>query len=346
MRIGDREIGPDRPCFVIAEAGVNHNGDVALARRLIDAAAAAGADAVKFQTYRTELVVAREAPKAAYQERATGADEGQFEMLKRLELPFAAFAELSGHARARGILFLSTPFDAESLAFLVSLGVPALKIASGEIDNVPLLRRAAASRLPLIVSSGMAALAEVEAALATLRGAGAREVALLHCVSAYPARAEDANLRAIPALAARLGVPVGFSDHTEGIAVALAARALGAAIVEKHFTLDRTLPGPDHAASLEPGRLAEMVRGLRAVESALGDGIKAPRAGEAELRLVARRSLHAARALAPGEAVDEAAVVALRPAGGIGPSEIDRVVGRRARRAIAVGERLSWADLE
>ncbi len=344
MEITGRKIGADAPCFIIAEAGVNHNGEIDAARRLIDAAAEAGADAVKFQTYRTELLVGRDAPKATYQATTTGEAEGQFEMLKACELGFEDFRTLFGHAGERDILFLSTPFDADSLEFLVSLGVAALKIGSGEIDNVPLLRRAARSGLPLIVSTGMATLAEVQAALGVLEGVG--EVAVLHCVSDYPAKPDDANLRAIPALAEALGVPVGFSDHTLGIEVALAARALGACIVEKHFTLDKGLPGPDHAASLEPAELSAMVGGIRAVESALGDGTKAPRSSEADTRAVVRRSLIAARDLAEGEVLDEAAVVALRPAGGIAPAEIDRVVGRRVVRALSRGQRIDWADLE
>jgi N-acetylneuraminate synthase/N,N'-diacetyllegionaminate synthase len=345
LRAGDRLIGPGHPCYVIAEAGVNHNGDVDLALRLVDAAVAAGADAVKFQTWVTERVIARDAPKAAYQIAATGGDEGQFAMVKRLELPFEAFARIAEHARSAGITFLSTPFDVESLAFLSSLGMPLIKVPSGEIDNPLLLRPVGRTGLPVILSTGMATLSDVDDAIGTLRAAGTREIAVLQCTSNYPADAADANLRAIPSLHATFGLPTGYSDHTLGISTALAAVALGACVVEKHFTLDRALPGPDHAASLTPEELGTMVREIRAVQSALGDGVKAPRAAEANTRSVARRSLYAARDIAAGERIDAEALLGMRPAGGVSTRHVDLFIGRAATRDLAAGTMLTWDDV-
>ena len=342
--IASRRIGAGR-CFVIAEAGVNHNGDAAIAARLIDAAARAGADAVKFQTFRAEHVVSADAPKAAYQRATTGESEGQLDMVRALELPPSSFEALKSHAEGRGILFLSTPFDHDSVDLLHRLGVAAFKIASGEVTNLPLLRHVAALGKPVILSTGMSYLGEVEAAVGALRSSGLDRLALLHCVSNYPADHADVNLRAMATLRAAFAVPVGYSDHTTGIAVALAAAARGAAVLEKHFTLDRALPGPDHRASLEPAELSAMVAGIRTVESALGDGIKAPRPQEADTRLVARRSLFVRAPIAADQRFEAGHLIALRPAGGIGPEQIDSVIGRRALRGLVSGDRLDWRDV-
>jgi len=344
--VGSRRIGAGEPVFVIAEAGVNHNGDLDLARRLIDVAADAGADAVKFQTFRTEALVSGAAPKARYQMETTGADESQQAMLARLELSPAAHAALRDHARARGIVFFSTPFDEDSADLLDRLGVPLLKVPSGEVTNLPLLRHLAAKRRPLLMSTGMCTLTEVETAVATVHEAGDPPLALLHCVSAYPAPVEDTNLRAMDALRARFGCPVGLSDHSLGIAVALAAVARGAAILEKHVTLDKNLPGPDHRASLEPAELTALVRGVRAIEAALGDGVKRPMPSEIDTRAVARRSLVAARALPAGHRLSRADVAIKRPGTGIPPAELERVLGRRLTRALAADELLDWTALE
>lgn len=330
-------IGAGR-CYVIAEAGVNHNGDLALARTLIDIAIEAGADAVKFQTFDPEAVVSEVAPKAEYQIRNTGTAESQRDMLQRLTLPPSAFAELSARARDRGITFLSTPFDPASAALLIELGVPALKVPSGELTNLPFLRRLAAARRPLLISTGMATLDEVRQAVVTVRDCGARDVALLHCVSSYPAEPASCNLRAMQTMREAFDVPVGWSDHTLGTDVALAAAALGAAVVEKHFTSDRRLEGPDHAASLEPPELRALVDGIRAVESALGSGVKAPTEAELATARLVRRSLHFARDLAAGRTLDDADVIALRPAGGMPPAAVDRVIGRVLRRDVSGGE--------
>jgi N-acetylneuraminate synthase/N,N'-diacetyllegionaminate synthase len=342
--IASHRIGDGR-CFVIAEAGVNHNGEPDTARALVDAAVAAGADAVKFQTFKSELVISAEAPKAAYQKAATGAGESQLEMVRRLELSEDDFRGLKAYCDARKILFLSTPFDHPSVDFLDSLGVPAFKAPSGEITNLPLLGHMARLGKPVILSTGMAALEEVERAVTELRAKGCPALSVLHCVSNYPADPADANLRAMKTMAEAFDTPVGYSDHTTGIDIALAAVALGAAVIEKHFTLDKSLPGPDHQASLDPAELAALVAGIRRIESALGDGVKAPRPSEADTRQVARRSLFLRAPLAAGEDVDAEQLIALRPAGGIAPNEIERLAGRRALHDLAAGAMLRWSDL-
>ena len=340
VTLADRLVGPGQRVLVVAEAGVNHNGDPALAARLVDAAADAGADAVKFQTFRAEDVVAGGTPKAVYQTERTGVEESQLEMLQGLELGVEVWASLVERCRARSLLFLSTPFDDRSLELLAGLGVPGLKIASPDLVNPFLLEAAARTGLPLLVSTGLATMAEVEEALAVLRAADAAGVVFLHCVSAYPAPVEDANLRTIPAMAERLGVPIGYSDHTLGPEAALAAVALGACVVEKHLTLDRTLPGPDHAASSEPGELADLVRSIRAIEASLGDGVKRPAPSEEANRSVVRRSIAAARDLDAGTVLERGMLTALRPGTGIPPGRAAEVVGRSLMRAVRRGELL------
>lgn len=339
-------VGGDAPCFIIAEAGVNHNGDLARARALVDVAADAGADAVKFQTFKADQIVAPAARKARYQVETTGDNGNQLSMIRGLELDYGAFDALRDHAAARGIIFLSTPFDHDSVGYLSEAQVPAFKVGSGDITNVPLLRDIASRGRPVILSSGMSTLAEVDEAVAVLESAGCEELALLHCVSSYPTAPAEVNLRAMATMAQAFGRPVGFSDHTIGGDIALASVAMGAALLEKHFTLDKTLPGPDHRASLEPDELARMVASIRAVESAFGDGRKVPAPSEADCRAVARRSLFVLDDVAAGETINPAKVVALRPGGGISPREADSVCGRRAARAIRGGEMLQWQDLE
>jgi len=345
LSIAGRRIGGDAPCFIIAEAGVNHDGSLEQARALIDMAADAGADAVKFQTFRSENLVSPQAPKAAYQEETTGAGESQLDMLRRLELPLDAFVRLKEHCERREVLFLSTPFDEDSLDGLDGLGMAAIKVPSGEVTNLPFLARVAAKGRPVILSTGMARLAEVDDAVRTLRDAGCGALAILHCVSSYPAAAVDANLRAMDTLAAAFGVPVGYSDHTLGLEVALAAVARGASILEKHVTLDKTLPGPDHRASLDPAEFRALVQGLRNVEAALGHGRKEPAAVEAEIAQVARRSLFLRRALEAGAIVTLDDLVALRPGDGIPPNLASQVAGRRALRPLTEGHRVAWDDL-
>ena len=335
--IGKRAVGPELPCLVIAEAGVNHNGDVEMALRLVDAAVEARADVVKFQTFNSEEVVTPFAPKADYQLQNTGTSESQLDMIKKLELPDDAFRAIQAHCRKRGIMFLSTPFDHRSADLLEEMGVEAFKIPSGEITNHPFLAHIARKRKPLIVSTGMSNLEEVAAALDVIHDAGNTELVLLHCVSNYPASPDNVNLRAMKTLEERFNVPVGYSDHTQGIAIPLGAAAVGACVVEKHFTLDRKLPGPDHRASLEPLELAAMVQGIRDVQSALGDGVKRPVAEELATAAVARRSLIAAHDLQAGTLLTESMVAIRRPGTGLPPSDLPRILGRRLKQDLAAG---------
>ena len=304
--------------LVIAEAGVNHDGDLERAKRLIDVAAEAGADLVKFQSFNAEQLVTASAGKAAYQAARSGADESQQAMLRRLQLTSAMHRELQAHCRMRRIGFFSTGFDLQSLDLLAELGLERFKIPSGEITNLPYLRQIGALGKPLILSTGMSTLEEVAAALAALEKAGTprRYVTVLHCNTEYPTPMPDVNLRAMLTIRDAFGVEVGYSDHTLGIEVAIAAVALGATVIEKHFTLDRTLPGPDHAASLEPGELAAMVRAIRNIEAALGDGVKQPSASELPNRAHARKSLVAAHAIRRGETFTAANLGVKRPGTG------------------------------
>jgi len=337
IEVAGRRIGPGQPCFIIAEAGVNHNGDLETALRLVDVAAEAGADAVKFQTFKAERLVTPDAPKADYQLRTTDPGESQIAMLRGLELSEAMHRALVQRCRERGILFLSTPFDEESCDLLTCLGVAALKLPSGELTNLPLMRHAARKGLPLIVSTGMATLEETARCVEALRGAGCSALALLHCVSNYPAAPADSNLRAMVTLREAFGVPSGFSDHTDGDAVSVAAAALGANILEKHFTLDRTLPGPDHKASIEPDALRSLIRNVRAAEACLGTGVKVPAPSEGPVARVARKSLVAAETIPAGAVLQTAMVVLRRPGTGMAPGELDTLLGKRARTEITSG---------
>ncbi|HEY4934468.1 MAG TPA: N-acetylneuraminate synthase [Terriglobales bacterium] len=336
--IGTRPVGPGLPCLVIAEAGVNHNGSLDMALRLVDAAVEAGADIVKFQTFKSEEVVTPLAPKADYQVQNTGASESQLDMIKKLELPDDAFRTIQARCRERGITFLSTPFDPRSADLLEEMGVAAFKVASGEITNHPFLSHVARKGRPLIVSTGMSNLDEVAAALDVIYAAGNTNLVLLHCVSNYPAAPASVNLRAVKTLEERFNVPVGYSDHTEGIAIAIGAAALGACVVEKHFTLDRTLPGPDHRASLEPRELVAMVKGIRDVQSAVGDGVKRPVAEELSTAAVARRSLVAAHDLLAGTVLTDNMVAIRRPGTGLPPSDLNRLVGRQLKQDLDAGD--------
>ena len=331
--------------FVIAEAGVNHNGSLDLALQLVDAAKASGADAVKFQTFRADLLATRSAHKAAYQERTTANSESQFQMLQRLELDEAAHRCLIEHCREVGIQFLSSPFDAQSADLLDAMDLPLYKIPSGEITNLPFLEHLAGKGRPLILSTGMSTLGEVEEAVELLKTAGATELTLLHCVTEYPAPYADVNLRAMLTLKMAFGLPVGYSDHTPGIEIAIAAVALGAEVIEKHFTLDRSLPGPDHAASLEPGELQQMVTAIRHVEAALGNGIKAPAACELPNISVARKSLVALRPLPAGHRLTAGDLDIKRPGNGLAPKMIPALIGRTLRAGLDKDEVITWDHL-
>ena len=341
--------------FIIAEAGVNHNGSLEMARQLVGAAAAAGADAVKFQTFTAENLVSRYAPKADYQKATTDATMSQLEMIRCLELDRSSHEALFAYCREKNLEFMSTPFDQDSVDLLVQLGVARLKVSSGEITNAPLLLKMARTGLPIIMSTGMASLGEVEAALGVLafgylgyreppspaefcrawregQGALQEKVTLLHCTTEYPAPFEEVNLRTMETLAAAFGLPVGYSDHTSGIAVAIAAAALGARVIEKHFTLDKTLPGPDHKASLEPDELRNLVQSIRQVEKALGSRVKVCSPSELKNRDIARKSLVAARKISKGEKFSEDNLTSKRPGGGISPWHYWELLGREASK--------------
>lgn len=328
------------PTLIIAEAGVNHDGDIGVAKQLIDAAAEAGADFVKFQTFVADRLATRSAEKAGYQARLTGSAETQHSMLKRLELGRNDHITLIDHCGRRGIRFLSTGFDTESVDLLVELGTPLLKIPSGEITNLPYLRHVGRQRLPVILSTGMSTIAEVGAALEVLTAAGAPldTITLLHCNTEYPTPMVDVNLRAMATLRETFGVGVGYSDHTVGIEVPIAAVAMGAVVIEKHFTLDRARIGPDHAASLEPAELTDMVSAIRNIEAALGAGVKTPSPSESGNREVARRSIVAARDISAGETFSEENLATKRPGTGLSPMLWDRVVGAKAKRGFRSDE--------
>lgn len=329
--------------FIIAEAGVNHNGDLETAKRLVDAAVVAGADAVKFQTFVPEEIVTGSAEKALYQKaNVAGGRVTQLDMIRRYALSKEDFHTLWDCCERAGIMFLSTPFDYYSVDFLDQLGVPIYKIPSGELTNDRFLRYVATRGKPLIVSTGMTTLGEVEEALEVLQDAGACEITLLHCTSAYPTPYEEVNLRAMITLRQAFGLPVGYSDHTPGTEVAVAAAALGARVIEKHFTLSRNMEGPDHKASLEPGELAVMVRAIRNVEKALGDGRKRPSPVEQDVMRTARRSLVAACDIAEGEMITEEKLAVKRPGTGLPPKMWCLVVGRRARMDIPADTVLTW----
>jgi N-acetylneuraminate synthase/N,N'-diacetyllegionaminate synthase len=334
IEIGNKLVGDEQPIFIVAEIGVNHNGDIRLAKKLIDAAKDAGADAVKFQAFKTEKVVTKYAEKAKYQKETTGLSESQYDMIRRLELKDEEIRELYNYAKKNNIIFLSSAFDEESVDLLDNLGVPAFKVASGEITNFPLLRYIAEKKKPIILSTGMSTIGEIEEALEVIREKGVENIVLLHCVTSYPAKIEDVNLRVIEALRRRFKLPVGFSDHTLGITIPIAVAALGAVLVEKHFTLDRTLPGPDHRASLEPDELKDMVRAVRDVEKALGDRVKKPTKDEERIKKVVRRSIVAKMGIPKGTVITEDMLDFKRPGVGIEPKYLNEIIGKKAKKDI------------
>lgn len=328
--IGGITVGKGQRCFIMAEAGVNHNGDMAMARELIKRAKACGADCIKFQTFKAERVVTLGAPKAAYQLKVTDPAESQYDMLRKLELSEADHRELLAQSRREGILFLSTPYSYEDAELLHALGVPAFKIASGQLVELSFLAAIARFNKPVILSTGMATLDEIREAVTTLRAHGNSQLVVLQCTTNYPSRLQDTNLRAMAAIAQATDAITGYSDHTEGIAACLASIALGAAVVEKHFTLDRDLPGPDHRCSSEPAELAALVEGVRAVEHALGDGVKRPTAAELANLTGMRRSIVASRAIRAGEKVQASDFAFKRPATGLAPKRLPELLGRTA----------------
>ena len=343
MTINGRAIGSGAPCFIIAEAGVNHGGKLDTALRMVDVAATAKADAVKFQTFRTDRLVTPTAPKANYQRAGSEDACSQRDMLRELELSAQDHYRLMEHCKELGIEFLSTPFDDCSADFLNRLDVPAFKISSGDLTNFPFLEKISAYGKPMIISTGMASMAEVAEAYSVVKYG---EVALLHCTSSYPTRPQDANLRAIDTLATAFPVPIGYSDHTLGIVISFAAVARGAAIIEKHFTLNRNSPGPDQRVSIEPEELKQLVDGVRSIEAAIGSGEKMPLEAEANTALVVRKSLVAARNIPAGSTITRDMVAIMRPGTGLPPSVLSRVVGKVARTTISEGKLITLEELE
>lgn len=317
--------------YIIAEAGVNHNGSIELAKRLIDSAKESGADCVKFQTFKSENLVSYTAQKAEYQIRATG-DTSQQDMLKKLELSYDEFLELKKYCDKVGICFLSTPFDFDSIAFLNMIDMPFWKIPSGEVTNLPYLKALAKTGKPIIMSTGMCEMNEIEMAVHVLQKYGADDIKLLHCNTEYPTPFEDVNLRAMAEMQKKFNIEVGYSDHTEGIEVAIAAAALGATVIEKHFTLSREMEGPDHKASIEPDELAAMVSGIRNIEKAIGDGKKKVSSSEKKNKIVVRKSIVAGRKIQKGEIFTEENITVKRPGNGISPIYWNEVLGNKAVR--------------
>jgi sialic acid synthase SpsE len=345
FEIGGRAVGGDAPTYVIAEIGANHNRDMAVARELIDIAADAGADAVKFQTYSGDRIYSRKTPAFEYLRAVT--DKTPAELLEEISLPREWQAPLAEYAAERGVDFFSSPFDHEAVRELDEIGVPVLKIASFEIVDLPLIRSAAATGRPLLISTGMTVLGEIEEALRAAREAGATAIGLMQCTSVYPAPPGLANLATMETMRRAFGVPVGLSDHTEGIAVPIAAAALRAAFVEKHVTLDRTMSGPDHPFALEPGELRAMVAGIRDAEAAIGDGRKEGPSAEERMEMYtqARRSLIVTRDLPAGTVLESDMVTVKRPGTGIAPKHLPIVLGRTTRRALEHDDILTWDDI-
>lgn len=318
--------------FIIAEAGVNHNGNINTAKRLIDAAVEAGADAIKFQTFKAEELVCESAQKADYQITNTGSDESQLSMLKKLELSEKDFINLKKYCDEKEIMFLSTPFDINSLRFLISIGISIIKVPSGEINNYPLLREIGKSGIDVILSTGMCELEEIKQAIAVLKEFGTKEIIVLQCNTEYPTPFEDANLRAMLTLGKETGCRYGYSDHTRGTDVSVAAVAMGACVIEKHFTLDKTMEGPDHMASIEPHELARLVASVRNVEDALGTGIKMVSSSENNNRSIVRKSIVAKKHIHKGDMFTEENLTTKRPGTGISPMLWNKVIGQTAQR--------------
>lgn len=336
--------------LIIAEAGVNHNGDLNKAIELIEVAAKAGVDFVKFQTFKADKIVSKSAKKAKYQSVNIGdEDDSQYNMLKKLELSVDDHYILIEECKKRGIQFFSTAFDVDGIDFLDSLELPLFKSPSGEITNYPYLKRLAEKGKPVIISTGMADMMEIEAAVNVLvnNGLDKEEITILHCNTEYPTPMEDVNLKAMQTIGTELGVNIGYSDHTLGVEVPIAAVALGAKVIEKHFTLDRNLPGPDHKASLEPEELKSMVTGIRNIEKAIsGNGIKVPSQSESKNKEIARKSIHSSKKLEAGVIIKEDDIISLRPGNGITPMDWDKVIGKQLTRDIEPNEMLDWASLK
>lgn len=345
INIGGKFVGPGQPVFIIAEAGVNHNGDLEIAKKLIDMAVEAGVDAVKFQTFQADTLVTKTAVQAAYQRQNIGKQESQYAMLKRLELPREFYPILKDYCQKKGVFFLSTPFAEKDIDFLAELDVPALKIPSGEINNIPFLRRVAEKGKPMIVSTGMSSMAEVRQAAKVIKKEGNNDLIFLHCTSNYPASPESLNMRAILTLQQELGTLIGYSDHSQGFTADIIAVALGACLIEKHFTLDRNMEGPDHRASVEPLELKAMVKAIRETEIMLGNYEKKCTAGEDEVSRVARKSIVAKNYIPKGKVIEIEDLIVKRPGTGIPPTELESVVGKKTALDIAPDDLIKASDL-
>jgi len=332
--------------FIIAEAGVNHNGDVKLAKRLIDVAKEAGADAIKFQTFQAKQLVSMNAPKSKYQLKSTSKKESQYFMLKKLELTEKEHKILADYCKEKKIMFISSPFDDQSLDLLLKLGVGIIKIPSGEVTNFPFLKTIAKAGRDIILSTGMSTLAEVKAAIQAIYKEGNRKVVLLHCVTEYPAAMEDVNLKAMLTMRDAFQVGVGYSDHTLGVEIPIAAVALGAIVIEKHLTLDKNMKGPDHRSSLEPKDFADMVKAIRNVEVAIGDGIKQPSKSEIENRNIIRKSLIAKKEILKGQVITENVIDIKRPGYGVQPKDINKVLGRTVLCDIKRDAVIEWTHIQ
>ena len=341
IKVGDKFIGDGYPCFIIAEAGVNHNGDVSLAKEMVDKAVEAGVDAIKFQTFKSEKLVTKYASMAKYQKENIGEEDSQFNMLKKLELSFEEFIELKDYCNDKNIIFMSTPFDIESAEFLNSMGMEAFKISSGDLTNIPMLEYIANFNKPIILSSGMSVIGEIEDALISLRNRGVENVAVLHCTSNYPAPLDSVNLKAMNTIKNTFNILGGYSDHTKGITIPIAAAALGANIIEKHFTMDKSMEGPDHKASLNPQELKIMVEEIRKVEISLGSGIKMFSESEIDTMKVARKSIVTARDIKCGEVIELDDLDYKRPGNGLPPKYYKEIIGKRAKRDIKIDEQLT-----
>ena len=346
FKIGNKIIGDEKATFIIAEAGVNHNGDIVLAKQLVDKAVIAGVDAIKFQTFKTEKLVTEYADMAEYQKDNIGKVDSQLNMLKKLELTYDDFIELQEHCRLNEIMFLSTPFDFESADFLASIGMEAFKISSADLTNIPFLEHIAKFNKPIILSSGMATLSEVEEAISALYSIGNKEVAVLHCTSNYPAKLQNVNLNAMNTIKNAFKIVSGYSDHTEGITIPIAAVAMGGNIIEKHFTLDKNMEGPDHKASLSPIELKEMVQAIRSVEIALGTGIKMYNPSEVDTMKAARKSIVAARYIKAGELISLGDLDYKRPGTGLLPKFYVDIIGRLATKDIKADEQIAFNMVE
>ena len=345
IRIKNKLIGEGSPCFVIAEAGVNHNGDLKLAKKLVTAAKQAGADAVKFQTFKAENLVSGSAKMADYQKKNIGKKESQLEMLKKLELSNSNFRELKKYCDEKKIIFLSTAHTEDAVDLLDPL-IPVHKIGSGDLTNLPFLKKIAKKRKPIILSTGMAVLSEIKEAVEAIKKAGNSKVILLHCTTNYPCPLEEVNLRAMQAIKKEFDLPVGYSDHTSGIMVSVMAAALGAVVIEKHFTLDRNLSGPDHRASLEPDDLKEMVKEIRNIEKVLGSATKKPSKSEEKIKKVVRKSIIARTDILKNTKITKEMLIIKRPGTGILPKHLNKVVGRIVKKEIKQDELIQFKDLK